>query len=167
MQQLESKATSNLISYSPRFSRPRSFRKTLSGIHQPLRDSAMTNKQLVIVTGASQDISAAVTQPFLDRGYNVVGNSRSFFDANFTWATNLALVEGDIGLAATAEKIAHTAIETFGSIDHLVSSAGIFSARPSLITTRIRAFVSTNLEGLIFITQLAVRQILAQGTGGS
>ncbi len=28
-------------------------------------------------------------------------------------------------------------------------------------------FVSTNLEGFIFITQLAVKQMLSQGTGGS
>ena len=30
-----------------------------------------------------------------------------------------------------------------------------------------RGFVSTNLEGFIFITQLAVKQMLSQGTGGS
>ena len=29
------------------------------------------------------------------------------------------------------------------------------------------AFVSTNLDGFIFITQLAVKQMLSQGTGGS
>jgi NAD(P)-dependent dehydrogenase (short-subunit alcohol dehydrogenase family) len=129
----------------------------------------MANKQTVIVTGASQGIGASIAQTFLDRGYNVVGNARSFSNANFTGTTNLALVEGDIGLAATAEKIAHTAIETFGSIDHVVSSAGIFSVKPFTDYTaeEFRKFVSTNLEGFIFITQLAVRQILAQGSGGS
>jgi NAD(P)-dependent dehydrogenase (short-subunit alcohol dehydrogenase family) len=87
----------------------------------------------------------------------------------FTPSPNLALVEGNIGLATTAQKIAQTAIETFGSIDHVVTSAGIFSSKPFTDYTidEFRAFVSTNLEGFIFITQLAVKQMLAQGTGGS
>ena len=129
----------------------------------------MPSKKTTIVTGASQGIGAAVVQAFLDRGYNVVGNARSFAGKGLTPATNLALVEGDIGLAATAQKIAQTAIETFGSIDNVVSSAGIFSVKPFTDYTieEFRRFVSTNLEGFIFITQLAVKQILAQGTGGS
>ena len=129
----------------------------------------MASKKTAIVTGASQGIGAAVVRAFLDRGYNVVGNARSFLSASFTPSPNLALVEGDIRLAATAEKIAQAAIEKFGSIDHVVSSAGIFSSKPFTDYTidEFRAFVSTNLEGFIFITQLAVKQMLAQGTGGS
>jgi NAD(P)-dependent dehydrogenase (short-subunit alcohol dehydrogenase family) len=50
-----------------------------------------------------------------------------------------------------------------------VNNAGIFSSKPFTDYTaeEFRAFVSTNLEGFIFITQLAVRQMLSQGTGGS
>jgi len=129
----------------------------------------MASKKTAIVTGASHGIGAAVVRAFLDRGYNVVGNARSFSVESFAPSTNLALVEGNIGLATTAEKIAQTAIEKFGSIDHVVSSAGIFSSKPFTDYTadEFRAFVSTNLEGFIFITQLAVKQMLAQGTGGS
>jgi NAD(P)-dependent dehydrogenase (short-subunit alcohol dehydrogenase family) len=129
----------------------------------------MSNKQTVIVTGASKGIGAAVTQAFLGRGYNVVGNSRSFSSAGFKSSTNLALVEGDIGLITTAEKIAQTAIEKFGSIDHVISNAGIFWSKPFTDYTAddLRTFVSTNIEGFIFIAQLAVKQMLAQGTGGS
>jgi len=137
----------------------------LSNRVEQQQEIGMTNKQTVIVTGALQGIGAAVTQTLLDRGYSVVGNSRSFSGSNLTPSTNLVLVEGDIGLAATAEKIAHTAIEKFGSIDHVVSSAGIFSAKPFTDYTEdeSRAFVSTRLEGFIFITQLAVRHILCAG----
>jgi NAD(P)-dependent dehydrogenase (short-subunit alcohol dehydrogenase family) len=129
----------------------------------------MANNQTVIVTGASQGIGAAVVQSFLDRGYNVVGNSRHFSSSHLKPSPQLALVEGDIGLLATAEKIAQTAIERFGSINHVVNNAGIFSSKPftDFTADEFRAFVSTNLEGIIYITQLAVKQILAQGTGGS
>jgi NAD(P)-dependent dehydrogenase (short-subunit alcohol dehydrogenase family) len=129
----------------------------------------MVGKKTVIVTGASQGIGAAVVHAFLDRGYNVVATSRSISKAGFAPSPHLALVDGDIGQAAAAEKVAQTAVSEFGTIDHVVNNAGIFSSKPFTDYTAedFRAFVSTNLEGFIFITQLAVRQMLSQGTGGS
>jgi NAD(P)-dependent dehydrogenase (short-subunit alcohol dehydrogenase family) len=129
----------------------------------------MVGKKTVIVTGASQGIGAAVVHAFLDRGYNVVATSRSISKAGFAPSPHLALVDGDIGQAATAEKVAQTAVSDFGTIDHVVNNAGIFSSKPFTDYTAedFRALVSTNLEGFIFITQLAVRQMLSQGTGGS
>ena len=129
----------------------------------------MARKKTVIVTGASQGIGAAVVQVFLDRGYNVVATSRSFSKAGFAPSPNLALVDGDIGEPATAQKVTKTAIDKFGSIDHVVNNAGIFSVKPFTDYTadEFHRFVSTNLEGFIFITQHAVKQILSQGTGGS
>jgi NAD(P)-dependent dehydrogenase (short-subunit alcohol dehydrogenase family) len=126
-------------------------------------------QKTVIVTGASQGIGAAVLQAFLHRGYNVVATSRSIVNAGLAPSPNLALVDGDIGQPATAEKVARTAVEKFGAIDHVVNNAGIFSSKPFIDYTadEFHAFVSTNLEGFIFITQLAVRQMLSQGTGGS
>jgi len=129
----------------------------------------MSDKKTVIVTGASQGIGAAVVQAFLDRGYNVVATSRNVSNAGFAPSPNLAFVDGDIGQAATAEKVAQTAISKFGSIDHVVNNAGIFASKPFTDYTadEFRGFVSTNLEGFIFITQRAVKQMLSQGTGGS
>jgi NAD(P)-dependent dehydrogenase (short-subunit alcohol dehydrogenase family) len=129
----------------------------------------MASRKTVIVTGASQGIGAAIVQAFLDRGYNVVATSRSVTKAGYAPSSTLALVDGDIGHAATAEKVAKTAIDQFGSIDHVVNNAGIFSAKPFTDYTidEFDQFVSTNLVGFIFITQAAVRQMLLQGTGGS
>ena len=129
----------------------------------------MERKKTVIVTGASRGIGATIVRVFLDRGYNVVANSLNRIDNEFAPAPNLALVKGDIGKEATAEKIAETAISKFGSIDHVVNNAGIFGAKPFTAFTveDFRKFTSTNLEGFIFITQLAVKQMLTQGHGGS
>jgi NAD(P)-dependent dehydrogenase (short-subunit alcohol dehydrogenase family) len=129
----------------------------------------MADKKTVIVTGASQGIGAAVVRAFLDRGYNVVATSRSVSKAGFAPSPNLALVDGDIGQAATAENVAQAAIAKFGSIDAVVNNAGIFSVKPFTDYTAddFHALVSTNLKGFIFITQLAVKQMLSQGTGGS
>jgi NAD(P)-dependent dehydrogenase (short-subunit alcohol dehydrogenase family) len=129
----------------------------------------MPDKETVVVTGASQGIGAAIVRLFLNRGYRVVATSRSVTKAGFAPSPDLAVVDGDIGNAATAENIAQTAVAKFGSIDHVVNNAGIFSVKPFTEYTaeEFRSFVSTNLEGFIFITQLAVKQMLTQGTGGS
>lgn len=129
----------------------------------------MAGEKTVIVTGASQGIGAAILKAFLDRGYNVVGTSRNVSKAGYTASPRLALVDGDIGDAATAEKVARAAMDRFGSIDHVVNNAGIFRAKPFTAYTAddLRTFVSTNLDGFVFITQVAVKQMLQQGTGGS
>ena len=90
----------------------------------------MASKKTVIVTGASQGIGAAVVQAFLGRGYNVAATSRSVSKAGFAPSLNLALVDGDIGEPASAGQVAQAAIGKFGSIDHAVNNAGIFSAKP-------------------------------------
>ena len=129
-----------------------------------------SNQKTVIVTGASQGIGAAVVKAFLERGYNVVGTSRNATKSTELKASDkLVLVDGDIGQAETAKNVAQTAISKFGSIDHVVNNAGIFLVKPFINYTaeEFRSLVSTNLEGFIFITQLAVKQMLSQGTGGS
>ena len=131
----------------------------------------MTTKQkTAIVTGASQGIGAAVANLFLDRGYNVVANSRSISNKNeLQRSDNLLLVDGDIGLASTAEKLVTAAVKRFGSVDALVNNAGIFFPKPFVEYTPedFRVLSSTNLDGFIYVTQLAVKQMLAQKTGGS
>jgi NAD(P)-dependent dehydrogenase (short-subunit alcohol dehydrogenase family) len=129
-----------------------------------------TKQKTIIVTGASQGIGAAVASLFLDRGYNVVGNSRKINQRNeLRRSDSLALVEGDIGLPATAELIVGTAVKRFGSVDALVNNAGIFFSKPftDYTTEDFRALSSTNLDGFIYTTQLAVKQMLSQKSGGS
>ncbi|HUA61433.1 MAG TPA: SDR family oxidoreductase [Verrucomicrobiae bacterium] len=126
-------------------------------------------QRTAIVTGASKGIGAGVTRAFLDRGYNVVANALSFGASGFTPDGALALVEGNIGQLATAVRIAETAIGKFHSIDAVVNNAGIFFTKPFIDYTAddFRRLSETNLEGYLYITQLAVKQMLAQKTGGS
>jgi NAD(P)-dependent dehydrogenase (short-subunit alcohol dehydrogenase family) len=123
-----------------------------------------------IVTGGSQGIGAGLVKAFLERGYNVVANSRTITTSGaFGASDKLALVDGSIAEAATAVKIADVATSRFGSIDALVNNAGIFFSKPFTDYTvdDLRSLVSVNIEGFLFITQLAIKQMLAQKTGGS
>src|SRR5215467_9531628 len=81
----------------------------------------------------------------------------------------VALVDGDIGKPTTAAKIVETALSRFKSIDVLVNNAGIFVTKPftDYSVADFRSLVSTNLEGFLYITQLSIKQMLAQKTGGS
>jgi NAD(P)-dependent dehydrogenase (short-subunit alcohol dehydrogenase family) len=122
------------------------------------------------VTGGSQGIGAGLVKAFLDRGYNVVANSRNITKTNlFPASSNLALVDGDISDPNTATKIADTAVSRFDRIDALVNNAGIFFSKhfTDYTVEDLRSLVSVNLEGFLFITQLAIKQMLAQKTGGS
>src|SRR5579863_1399749 len=134
-------------------------------------DTQMSTRQkTIIVTGASQGIGAAVANLFLERGYNVVANSRNISSKNeLQRSDKLALVDGDIGQAQTAQRIVETAVQRFGSVDGLVNNAGIFFAKPFVDYTPedFSKLQSTNLDGFIHITQLAIKQMLAQKRGGS
>src|SRR3989449_9483118 len=123
-----------------------------------------------IVTGASQGIGAGIVKAFVDRGFNVVANSRKMTQSTEIAASNhVALVNGHIGEAATAAKIVETALSRFESIDALVNNAGIFFTKPFTDYTAedFKSLVSTNVEGFLYVTQLTIKQMLAQKTGGS
>lgn len=130
----------------------------------------MQTRKTVIVTGASQGIGAGLVNAFVERGYNVVATSRQVSKSNaFRASSQLALVDGDIGDHQTAKNVVETAIARFGKIDALVNNAGIFFTKPFVDYTMedFRRLSSTNLEGFLHLTQLTVRQMLAQKSGGS
>ena len=127
-----------------------------------------TTRKVAIVTGASQGIGAALVEAFLRRGYNVVANSRNITKAKrFAPSANLAIVDGDIADASTAAKIVDTAVSQFERIDVLVNNAGIFvpKAFTEYTTADFNALVSTTLAGFLYVSQLAVKQMLTQKSG--
>src|SRR6202049_3948543 len=126
----------------------------------------MSAKRTAIVTGASRGIGAALVETLVNAGHNVVATSCNV-DRSLATSSNLVLVAGDIGKKETAAKVVAAAIENFGSIDLLVTNAGIFSTKPftEFTTEEFNALVSTNLLGFLYITQLAVEQMLKQKPG--
>src|SRR5258705_3834754 len=127
-------------------------------------------RKTAIVTGASQGIGAGLVKAFVERGFNVVANSRKVTQSTEVAATDhVALVDGHIGEPATAAKIVETALSRFKPIDALVNNAGIFFTKPFTDYTAddFKLLVSTNVEGFLYVTQLSIKQMLRQETGGS
>lgn len=130
------------------------------------RRSSMPERKTAIVTGAGQGIGAGLVEGFLNQGYNVVATSRNV-TKSLTASTSLTLVDGDIGKQETAAEILEAATTHYGTIDVLVNNAGIFLTKPftEFTTEDFNALVSTNLLGFLYITQLAVKQMLKQKSG--
>src|SRR6266446_7656465 len=125
-------------------------------------------RKTAIVTGASQGIGAGLVEAFVKRGYNVVANSRNITKANpFPGAANVALVDGDIGHPSTAVTIVDTAVSRFGRIDVLINNAGVFipKAFTEYTTEDFNSLVSTTLAGFLYVSQLAIKQMVRQKSG--
>jgi NAD(P)-dependent dehydrogenase (short-subunit alcohol dehydrogenase family) len=128
------------------------------------------NRKTVVITGASQGIGAGILKAFVERDFNVVANSRKMSQSTKVAASSqVALVDGNIGEPETAARIVETAVSRFKSIDVLVNNAGIFFTKPFTGYTAedFKSLVSTNLEGFLYVSQLSIKQMLAQQTGGS
>ena len=121
-------------------------------------------RKVAVITGASQGIGAGLVRGFLDRGYRVVANSRSIQPAA---TADVLAVAGDIADPAVADRVIGGAVGRFGRVDTLVNNAGMFIAKPFTDYTEadFAAKISLNLAGFFHVTQRAIRQMLAQGSG--
>jgi len=119
-----------------------------------------------IITGASQGIGAGIVERFLGEGYDVVATARHA-TRKLSPSSRLLPIDGDLGQRETAAAIVRTAVDRFGAIDVLVNNAGSYRAKPFTEYTPddVDALVSLNLLGLVSITQLVVKQMLAQESG--
>ena len=126
----------------------------------------MSNQQTAIITGAGGGIGSGLVEGFLNAGYRVVATSLKVSES-LTPSPALVLVDGDIGKPEVAAKVADAALQKFGSIDALVIAAGIYRKNhfPDYTTDDINALFSANLLGFLYISQLAVKQMLKQQSG--
>ena len=126
----------------------------------------MSERKTAIVTGASGGIGSGLVEAFLNEGYNVVATSLNT-KRSLAPSSSLVLVDGDIAKLETAAKVIGAAIQQFETIDVLVNNAGILRTKPftDFTTEDFNAVVSVNLLGFLYITQLAVQQMLKQKSG--
>ncbi|MCW1823683.1 3-oxoacyl-ACP reductase [Mycolicibacterium conceptionense] len=119
---------------------------------------------VVVITGASQGIGAALVSAYRARGHRVIANSRTIAEST---DADLVTVAGDVADPATAEAIVTAALERFGRIDTLVNNAGIFIAKPftDYTATDFASMVAVNLAGFFHVTQRAIGAMAEQGSG--
>jgi NAD(P)-dependent dehydrogenase (short-subunit alcohol dehydrogenase family) len=137
---------------------------TRGAAHHPVEKIMNNQQKVVVITGGSQGIGAALVRAYRARDYRVVATSRSIRQGD---DPNVLAIAGDIGHAATATRIVDETLARFGRIDTLVNNAGVFIAKPFIEYTSadFAAKISTNLAGFFHITQAVAAQMLKQGAG--
>src|SRR5580658_7691518 len=123
-----------------------------------------TEQKVAVITGASQGIGAALVKAYRDRHYKVVAAARTIESST---DDDVLAVSGDIADRATAERTISQGVARFGRIDTLVNNAGIFIAKPfsEYTVADYAAILGVNTTGFFHMTQLAISQMVKQGTG--
>lgn len=124
--------------------------------------------QTAIVTGSSTGIGLALTNRLLREGWNVVANSRNILQAGtLAESAQLKLIPGDVAEKSLGKRLVETAMEFGAGLDLLVNNAGIFvpSAFEDYSEEQYERVMGTNLRGLFFLTQEAVRVMKSQKRG--
>jgi NAD(P)-dependent dehydrogenase (short-subunit alcohol dehydrogenase family) len=128
----------------------------------------MTSKRkVVIITGASRGVGAALVKKFRDLDYAVVASSRSITDTAADSDDSTVTVAGDISERDTAVRAVAAAMERFGRIDTLINNAGIFIPKP-FVDYSVHDFssiIGVNVAGFFHISQLAAARMLHSGSG--
>jgi NAD(P)-dependent dehydrogenase (short-subunit alcohol dehydrogenase family) len=130
----------------------------------------MSIKPVAIVTGASRGIGRGIALE-LARTHTVIGTYRGRRDAAESLQAECGadIVQCDIGSPADRAALISYAVDKYGRIDLLVNNAGIAPReRKDILEASEEIFdevLDTNLKGPYFLTQLAARQMVAQGSG--
>jgi NAD(P)-dependent dehydrogenase (short-subunit alcohol dehydrogenase family) len=123
---------------------------------------------VAIVTGASSGIGLGVTQALLERGWRVVGTSRTISKSkDLKPSPDLVLVDGEVSKKETAVKVVEAAIEHFGRIDLLVNNAGIFVPKAFTDYTEedYNLVMNTNVASFFYMSQQVIPHMKKQHSG--
>lgn len=128
-----------------------------------------------VVTGGSSGIGLAIVLELARQGANIVidyvthPESAEDLERRVHALGKCAIgVQADVSRVAEVKKLIETAVKEFGRLDIMVNNAGI-ETRSSVLDTTEEQYdqvLAVNLKGAFFGTQLAARQMIAQGGGG-
>jgi glucose 1-dehydrogenase len=131
--------------------------------------------KVAIVTGGNTGIGAAVVLALAEKGAKVVIDYVANPEATEELERKLAGmgesavgIQADVSNVADIQKMIDTAVSKFGRLDVMVNNAGIETRSSILDTTEAQyeKVLAVNLKSAFFGTQLAAKQMIAQGGGG-
>ena len=131
-----------------------------------MAQSQKVSQKVIVITGASQGIGAALVEGFRAQGHRVVANSRSLKPST---DPDILSIAGDIADPAVADQLVARALERFGRIDTLVNNAGISLTTPSLdlADSDWDAVIDTNLKGAWLASREAAQRWVKQKRPGN
>lgn len=137
---------------------------------------ALLDGKVVLVSGGTQGLGAAVAAAAVRNGADVVVTGRRA-DVGEQFAAELAeasghqvlYVQADAGDVVQSQAAVAATIARFGRIDCVVNCAGL-TTRGTMLDTTPELFdqhIAVNLRGPFFLIQAAIKDMVARGEGGS
>lgn len=130
----------------------------------------MLSGKVAIVTGAARGQGLAEATLFAAHGAKVVLTDvlADVHDAASAIGPSAIAVDHDVSDRASWDAVAAAAVQAFGGVDILVNNAGVGKIIPFLETTNEDwdLMFDVNCKGLLWCSQAAARQMIAQGRGG-
>ena len=131
--------------------------------------------KVAIVTGGNTGIGKSVVLALAGEGANIVIDW--IFDEQATeelekqvvgLGDRVTAVQADVSKVADLQRLVDAAVSTFGRLDIMVNNAGVETRTSVLDTTEAQyeKVLDINLKSAFFGTQLAAKQMIAQGDGG-
>lgn len=131
--------------------------------------------KVAVVTGGNTGIGKAVVLALAQAGANIVIDYVCQPEAVEELERQVAAlgdraigVDADVSKVADLQTLVSSAVSSFGRLDIFVNNAGI-ETRTSVLDTTEQQFqkvLDINLKSAFFGTQLAAKQMIAQGQGG-
>jgi len=132
--------------------------------------------KIVLVTGSSRGIGAAIALKFAENGATVIIHyNKSELKARETFAKlprhDHLLAKAELSDPVEVERMFDEAVSTFGRIDILVNNAGIYEETFWWELDYVhwqehwRRTIETNLTGMANLSFLVARQMIGQGGG--
>jgi glucose 1-dehydrogenase len=135
---------------------------------------ALTGK-VAVVTGGNSGIGKAIALALAAQGATIVIDwvadeqaTEALEDQVRALGDKVLGVEADVSNVADLQRLIASAVTAFGRIDVMVNNAGVETRTSVLDTTESQydRVLAINLKSAFFGTQLAARQMIAQGGGG-
>ena len=131
--------------------------------------------KVAIVTGGNSGIGKSVALGLARAGANIVidyvTNEQATEDLEqqiVALGDKAIGVEADVSKVEDLERLVAAAVSAFGRLDIMVNNAGIETRTSTLDTTEAQydRVLAINLKSAFFGTQIAAKQMIAQGGGG-
>jgi glucose 1-dehydrogenase len=131
--------------------------------------------RVCVVTGGNSGIGKAIVMALASQGASIVIDWIA--DEQATEAVEASVralgdqvlgVEADVSKLDDLERLVAATVKAFGRLDVMVNNAGV-ETRTSILDTTEQQYervLAINLKSAFFGTQLAARQMIAQGGGG-
>jgi glucose 1-dehydrogenase len=133
--------------------------------------------KVAIVTGGNSGIGMAIVLELAAQGASIVIDYVSHPEATEELEQKLAAlgddqvigVDADVSKVADLQTLVDAAVKKFGRVDIMVNNAGVETRTGVLDTTEAQYdfVLNVNLKSAFFGTQLAAKQMIAQGGGGA